>query len=124
MEKTTLVVVEVIDGWNLFSGLVIHETKALTVTIGSHNSKVDFNGISSSTNPIIIRLSWFIFHNPRMDWNTESLHFELVNETTTKYEVFPTSTLDFEHGFTRENTSKSNQHMQKFKRERYIRGNE
>jgi hypothetical protein len=72
------------------------------VIIGSHNSKVFFNVISSLTNPIIIGLSWFILHNPQVDWKMKSFHFESVNESTSKYEVFPTSTLGFEHDFAHE----------------------
>jgi len=88
VEKVTPMVVELIDGQNLSLGLVTHETKMSTVTIGSHNSKVVFNVISSSTNFIIIGLSWLILHNFRVDWKTKSFHFELVNETTPKYEAF------------------------------------
>jgi hypothetical protein len=94
-EKVTPTAVEMIDGWNLFSRPITHETKALTVTIASHNSKVVFNVISFLTNPIIIELSWLILHNPQVDWKMKNLHFELVNETTPKYKTFPTSTLDF-----------------------------
>jgi hypothetical protein len=53
------------DRWSEpFSKAIPHEPKILMVTIGSHSSKVIFNVISSSTNPIIIGLSWFILHNP------------------------------------------------------------
>jgi hypothetical protein len=64
MKKNTLVAVEVINGQSLSLGLVTHETKALDITIKTHTSKVAFNAISSSTNPIVIRLSWFILHSP------------------------------------------------------------
>jgi hypothetical protein len=64
MKKITLIAVEVIDGQSLSLGLVTHETKALDITIRTHTSKVAFNVISSSTNPIVIGLSWFILHNP------------------------------------------------------------
>jgi hypothetical protein len=47
----------------------------------------------------------------------KSFHFELVNKTTPKYEAFPTSTLDFEHDFACEDKTRTNQHMQKLKRE-------
>jgi hypothetical protein len=56
MEKNTLVPIEVIDGWNLSSRPVAHETKALDVTIGSHTNKVIFNVISFLRNHVIIRL--------------------------------------------------------------------
>ncbi len=51
MEKTTSMAVKVIDGQNLSLRLVTHKTKVLTIIIGSHNSKVVFNVISSPTNP-------------------------------------------------------------------------
>jgi hypothetical protein len=50
-------------------------------------------------------------HNPRMDYKTRSLHFELINEITRKYKVFPTSMLDSEHDSACENITKTNQHM-------------
>ncbi len=52
----------------------------------------------------------------------KSLHFELVNETTPKYEAFPISMLDSEHDFACENITRTNQCMQKLKRERDIGG--
>ncbi len=67
-----------IDGQNLSSRPIMHETKALTIIIGSHNNKVVFNVISSLTNPIIIGLSWFILHNPRIDWKMKSFYFESI----------------------------------------------
>jgi hypothetical protein len=93
VEKVTPVAVGVIDGQNLSLRPIMHETKVLTVIIGSHNNKVVFNVISSSTNLIIIGLSWLILHNPRVDWKTKSLHFESINETTPKYKAFLISML-------------------------------
>jgi len=60
MEKTTPMAVKLINGWKLSSRPVMHETKVLMVIIGSHNSKVVFNVISSLINFIIIELSWFV----------------------------------------------------------------
>jgi hypothetical protein len=57
VKKITPVTVEVIDGQNLSSRLVTHETKALNVAIGFHISKVIFNVIFSIKNLVIIRLS-------------------------------------------------------------------
>jgi len=54
----------------------------------------------------------------------KSLHFELVNETTPKYEAFPTSTLNFQHDSAREDPTRTNQCMQKLKHERNIEGNQ
>jgi hypothetical protein len=57
VEKMTLVVVEMINGQNLSSGPITHETKVLTVTIGSYSSKIVSNVISPLASFIIIGLS-------------------------------------------------------------------
>jgi hypothetical protein len=57
VEKNTLMLIEVIDGQNLSLRPVTHETKPLSVTIGSHTIKVVFNVISSPRNLVIIGLS-------------------------------------------------------------------
>jgi hypothetical protein len=67
MKKEILVLVDVIDGWSLFSSPSTHEIKTFEVIIGLHISKVIFNVISSLKRPIIIRLSWFALHNPQVD---------------------------------------------------------
>jgi len=56
VKKTTLVIIEVSNDWNLSLGPMTHETKVLEINIGLHLSKVVFNVISSLTNPIIIGL--------------------------------------------------------------------
>jgi hypothetical protein len=65
---------------------VTHETKALDIIIGTYTNKVAFNFISSPTNPIVIRLSWFILQNPWVDWHTKSLHFDVSQKITSKCE--------------------------------------
>jgi hypothetical protein len=67
MEKNTLMLVEVIDGWSFSSRPITHETKPLDVTIGSHTIKVIFNVISSPRNHVIIGLFWLVLHNPQVD---------------------------------------------------------
>jgi hypothetical protein len=81
---------EVIDGQILSSRLVTHETKALNVIIEMHTRKVALNVISSPTNLIVIGLSWLILHNLRMDWHTESFHFDVFHKVASKCEK-PTS---------------------------------
>jgi hypothetical protein len=67
VENSTPVLIEVIDGHNFSSRQDTHETKPLDVTIGSHTSNVVFYVISFSKNPVIIGLSRFVLHNPRVD---------------------------------------------------------
>jgi hypothetical protein len=57
MEKNTPIPVEAIDGWSLSLRPIIHETKPLDVTIGSHTNKFVYNIISFLKNHVIIRLS-------------------------------------------------------------------
>ncbi len=80
------IVVEVIDGRSLYLGLVMHETKNLDITIEMHACKVAFNVISSTTNLIVIGLSWLILHNPQVDWHTKSLHFDVPHRVTSNWE--------------------------------------
>jgi hypothetical protein len=63
MKKSTPIAMGVIDGRSLSSRPMTHETKALDIIIETHTNKVAFNVISSSTNPIVLGLSWFILHN-------------------------------------------------------------
>jgi hypothetical protein len=67
VKKEILVLVNVIDGWSLFSSLSTHEIKTFEVIVGFHISKFIFDVISSLKRPIIIRLSWFALHNPKVD---------------------------------------------------------
>ncbi len=124
VEKMTPVAIKMIDGWNLSSRPITHETNALIIIIGSHSSTIVFNVIPSSTNPIIIGLSWLVLLNPWVDWKMKSLHFESINKITRKYEAFLTSMLDSEHHSTCEDLIITNQHMHKLKHEGDIRGNE
>jgi hypothetical protein len=80
MEKSTQVLVEVIDGQKNSSRLIARETKALDVTNGFHTNKVVFNIISSPRNHVIIGFSWLVLHDPQVDWHTKSLHFETPHE--------------------------------------------
>ncbi len=92
-------VIEIINNWSFFLGLVTHETKALEITIKLHSSKIVLNVISSSANPIIIGLSWFILHNPLMDWHTKSLHFQTPKENTLKCKVFFLNMFEKDHDY-------------------------
>jgi hypothetical protein len=76
VEKNIPMSVEVINGWSFSPGLITHETKPLDVTIGSHTSKVVFNVISFPNFFIIIGMSWFVLHNPWVNWHTRSFHFK------------------------------------------------
>jgi hypothetical protein len=97
MDKSTPGPVEVIDGRNL--SLVTYETKPLLgrFTIGFHTNKVVFNVISSLRNPIIIGLSWFVLHNPQMDWHMKNLHFETPQHEAFECETFEKNMQNLKH---------------------------
>jgi hypothetical protein len=85
VKKNMLIVVEVIDGRNLYLRSMTHETKTLDIIIEMHACKVAFNVISSPTNLIVIGLSWLILHNPQVDWHTKSLHFDVPHKITSNW---------------------------------------
>ena len=67
--------IEVIDGRPLVSGDVIHETIPLDIILEGHHSIIAFNVIKSSSNPIVLGLSWLNKYNPTIDWKTRRLVF-------------------------------------------------
>jgi hypothetical protein len=67
VKKNVPITMEVINGWSFSLRPMMHETKALDITIKMHTSKGAFNVISSAPNPIIIGLSWLILQNPQVD---------------------------------------------------------
>ncbi len=76
VKTTTLVTIEIIDDWSLFSRLMMHETKLLV----PHFNNIVFNIISSSTNLVIFRLSWLALHNPQINQHTIFFHFKIWKE--------------------------------------------
>ncbi len=86
VKKSTPIIVKVIDGWSISSRYVMHETKALDITIEMHTNKVAFNVISSPKRVIVIVLSWLILHNPWMDWCIKKFHFHVPHKVVSKCE--------------------------------------
>jgi hypothetical protein len=75
VKKMTLIGIEIINVRNISLGPMTHETKVLDITIRSHFSKVVFDVISSSKNPIIIGLfdSFCIIHEWISIWGVSIL---------------------------------------------------
>jgi hypothetical protein len=59
--------VEVIDGRNIASGGVIHETALLELRISAHLERIAFNIISTLHHLVILGLPWLEVHNPIID---------------------------------------------------------
>jgi hypothetical protein len=59
--------VEVIDGRSLVSRDVTYETTPLNIVIKEYHSIIVFNVIKSSSNPVILGLSWLNKHNRAID---------------------------------------------------------
>jgi hypothetical protein len=53
VKKSTLVLVEVIDGRTIAFGAITHETTPLELCIGTHTEKIVLNIISTPHHPII-----------------------------------------------------------------------
>jgi hypothetical protein len=56
--KKNLIPVEIIDGRPLVSGNVTHEIIPLYIVLKGHYSIIVFNIIKSSSNPVVLGLSW------------------------------------------------------------------
>ncbi len=75
VKKSTLVLVEVIDGRTITFGAITHETTPLELCIGKHMEKIVLNIISTPHHPIILGLPWLEAHNPIIDWRSRTLTF-------------------------------------------------
>jgi hypothetical protein len=67
--------IEVIDGRPLVSGDVTHETISLDIVLERYHSIIVFNVINSSSNPIVLGLSWLDKYNSVINWKTRRLAF-------------------------------------------------
>jgi hypothetical protein len=67
VNKSTPVLVEVIDGRTIASGAITHETTPLEIYIGKHTEKIVLNIISTPHHPIILGLLWLEADNPIID---------------------------------------------------------
>jgi hypothetical protein len=68
VKKSTPVLVEVIDGRTIASGVITHKTTPLDLYIGKHMEKIVLNIISTPHHPIILGLPWLEAHNLIIDW--------------------------------------------------------
>jgi hypothetical protein len=67
VKKSTLVLVEVIDGRTIASGAITHEITALELRSGKHAKKIILNIISTLHYPVILGLPWLEAHNLIID---------------------------------------------------------
>jgi hypothetical protein len=79
------------DGKPLISGNITQESKPVDVYIGTHFNTMVFNVIKSSSNPLVLGLSWLDRYNPNIDWNTQKLTFQ-SNSLDTPIVIGPLST--------------------------------
>ncbi|CAG8780078.1 2024_t:CDS:2 [Cetraspora pellucida] len=66
---------EVIDGREISSGNIIHETGPLLLSAQSHHKKLSFNLIQSPHYQIILGLPWLALHNPTINWRKRLITF-------------------------------------------------
>ncbi|CAG8822521.1 25852_t:CDS:2, partial [Racocetra persica] len=73
--KRTPLSVEVIDGREISSGAVIHETGPLLLCYQNHYEEIIFNLIQTPHYQVILGLPWLIHHNPNINWREHTLKF-------------------------------------------------
>ena len=59
----------VVDGRQVSSGKVTHNTSALSLTIGEHTEQITFDITQLGNYPIILSLSWLKKHCPSINWS-------------------------------------------------------
>lgn len=67
--------IEAIDGRELVSGAVTHETLPLLLCIGPHQEYLSLDVISCPNNPIILGVPWLKLHNPQVHWSKHDITF-------------------------------------------------
>jgi hypothetical protein len=72
VKKSTLALVEVIDGRTMVSNAITHETTPLELCIGKHTENIVLNIISTPHHPIILGLPWLEAHNLIIDWQSRT----------------------------------------------------
>ncbi|CAG8753872.1 12900_t:CDS:2, partial [Cetraspora pellucida] len=75
IKKPTPLSVEVIDGREVESRAVTHETEPPQLWLQDHKEKLSFNLIPSPHYHVILSLSWLIKHNSKIDWKEHFLIF-------------------------------------------------
>jgi hypothetical protein len=65
--KKHYIPVEIIDGRPLVSEDVTHETTSLDIVLEGYHSIIVFNIIKSSSNPVVLGLSWLDKYNPAIN---------------------------------------------------------
>ena len=66
----------VVDGHEISSGKVTHNTPILLLTIGGHTESVTFDVTQLGNYPIILGLSWLKKHCPTIDWSEHLVTFK------------------------------------------------
>ncbi len=92
VKKSTLILVEVIDGRSIAFGAITHETTPPELCIGKHTEKIVLNIISTPHHPIILGLPWLEAHNPIIDWQSRTLTFN-AQQCTSQEPQAQTNTL-------------------------------
>ena len=67
--------VEAIDGKELSSGAITHETPLIKLCIGQHQEDLSFNLIASPHHPIVLGVPWLKTHNPNIQWAQHKITF-------------------------------------------------
>uniref|UniRef100_A0A3B1J8V9 CCHC-type domain-containing protein n=1 Tax=Astyanax mexicanus TaxID=7994 RepID=A0A3B1J8V9_ASTMX len=65
--------IEAIDGRSLEPGMVSHQTRPLTLRVGSHSEQITLFIISAPDLQLVLGFPWLQRHNPHVDWLSRSV---------------------------------------------------
>ena len=76
IKKDIPIPLEVIDGTPISSGKITHHTKPLRIQFQGHQEDLVFNIIPLGKYDAILGKPWLRFHNPRINWEEDSIVFD------------------------------------------------
>jgi len=74
-ELSLPLVLEVVDGRQISSGNITHETTSMQLLIGQHRESITFNVTRLGHYPVILGISWLKLHDPHIVWSKHKMTF-------------------------------------------------
>src|ERR1700733_13849202 len=78
--KKTPYKLNVIDGREVVSGMVTHNTAPLVFQVKNNYEHICFDVTELGNYPIILGIPWLMTHNPTINWKTVSIRFPVPSE--------------------------------------------
>jgi hypothetical protein len=68
-----------IDGTEIGSGMVTHETTKVLMKLDEHYEYINFDITDTGSDDIVLGIPWLRMHNPTINWTTGKLQFTRCN---------------------------------------------